>query len=336
MDQWYGRPIPVSSILPSFLGEGGRLARFVPPFRFTSFFSPEDTLLCTIALEASLSRLPRRRAPDQIIGEPLRIAELTTGSGLVGMHALSLEPASDLLGLDVDRSAVDTASENAEILGFADRARFECADLWADETVAMLEAFRPQLLICNPPYVPEPPQQMLEREAGAGADGTAHLKRTLEIANRIQPQALALSWCSLSDPAAIVRSAESIGYTLDSLFMVVIADGEYSGSVHNYLREIPAAFINEDRDTIAIVAPDGAARFAYLLMAGSFSRFETTARSGSGDAVDRICHAFAADGISALVNPDAPIPVQSWLLDRWDELRLRAFLHGGAQERASA
>ncbi len=334
MDQWYGRPIPVSSILPSLLEEAGRLARFVPPFRFTSFFSPEDTLLCTIASEAALSGLHQSRTSNQTSDERFRIAELTTGSGLVGTHALSLEPLSDLTGLDVDRSAVDTATANAEILGLAERARFECADLWADETVAMLEACKPQLIICNPPYVPEPPHQSLEPEAGAGPDGTAHLKRTLDIAARIQPQALALSWCSLSDPAEIVQSAESIGYALDSLFIVAIADGEYSGSVHSYLREIPSAFINEDPDTIATVAPDGAARFAYLLMAGSFSRTKPVAEAQSADAVQCICSAFATEGLSALINPDAPVPVQSWLLDRWDELRLRAFLHGDIRERA--
>lgn len=334
MDRWYGRPTPSNSILPSFLDEAGSLARFVPPFRFTSFFSPEDTLLCTIASGAALSDLRWDRSfREDSIDETLRIAELTTGSGLVGLHALLLEPSSELAGFDVDPSAVTTAATNSAMLGLEDRACFACADLWADETVNMLEEFKPRLMICNPPYVPEPPQRLLEREAGAGPDGTAHLKRTLEIADRIQPQSIALSWCSLSDPAEIVASAQSIGYALDSLYIVVIADGEYSGSVHHYLRGLSTAFINEDADTIDTIASDGAARFAYLLMAGSFSRRDPIASADAADAVRRICNEFSSKGLNALVKPETPLPVKSWLLDRWDEVRLRAFLHGDSGER---
>jgi methylase of polypeptide subunit release factors len=336
MIQRFGRPTPVSSILPSFLEEADRLSPFVPPFQFTSFFSPEDTLLCTLASEAALSSLEASTRGNQSTTDTVQVAELTTGSGLVGLHMLTLDPKMELTGLDVDEAAVSTATDNAVRMRFGGRARFECADLWADETIATLKAVGPQLIICNPPYVPEPPEQSLAREAGAGPDGTAHLMRTLEIAHLIRPQALALSWCSLSDPAEVVRAARSKGYVLDSLFMVVIADGEYSGSVHSYLRKLPTAFINESADTLATIASDGAARFAYLLMAGSFSRTSELADARSEEAVRRICEDFAADGLAALVNPRAPIPTRTWLLDRWDEVRLRASLHGDVCERVRA
>ncbi len=330
MPHRFGRPIAEKDVLASFLNEAGRLRAFVPPFRFTSFFSPEDTLLCTIASEAALSRARSPRRAGGWAQESMRIAELTTGSGLIGLHLLLLEHGSKLAGLDVDPVAVSIASKNARLVGINGRAKFDRADLWSDATVTLLTAYQPHLIICNPPYVPEPPGSKLELEAGAGPDGTAHLMRTIELAEKVCPRAMALSWCSLSDPGQIVREAESIGYSLNSLFLVAIADGEYSGSVHDYLRSLPGAFISEDPDTVDAVAPDGSGRFAYLLIAGDFSR--TTPRNGrneySADAVERICREFAAHGVSALRNPIAPVPVRTWLFDRWDELRLRAFLHG--------
>jgi hypothetical protein len=263
----------------------------------------------------------------------MRVAELTTGSGLVGLHILLLERESKLAGLDVDPGAVDIAVRNSKLLGIGGRATFECADLWSDVTVETLAEYKPHLMICNPPYVPEPPGDELEREAGAGPDGTAHLMRTIELAERIRPRAMALSWCSLSDPARIVREAESAGYILNSLFAVAIADGEYSGSVHGYLKSQPGSFINEGPETLLAVAPDGSARFAYLLMAGDFSRGNRqTGGEAAAAAVGRICDDFARHGLEALRNPVAPVPVRTWILDRWDEVRLRAFLHGEIED----
>lgn len=334
----FGRPVPPSRELPSLIAEAGRLRAFRPPFRFTSFFSPEDTLLCQCAAEAALSHA-RSRGPASRNGtKRTRIAELTSGSGLVGLHLLRVERNSVLLGLDVDAGAATTATENASFLGLTDRARFKCADLWSTSTTEMLLADRPHLIVCNPPYIPEPPGERLAMEAGSGADGTAHLLCALRIVRRVKPRALALSWCSLSDPARIVAEAARCGYRLNSLFVVAIADGEYSGSVHGYLRTLQTAYLNDNYDTISVAAPDGAARFVYLLMAGEFSLEETNEDAGgsAAAAVEALCSRFARIGIGALVKPSAPFAIRTSLLDRWDELRLRAFLHGPIESMATA
>jgi len=334
----FGRPYPPSDLLPSLLAEAGRLRAFTPPFRFTSFFSPEDTLLCVCASEAALSHARLPGSEMQAGREPTRIAELTSGSGLVGLQLLRVERNSTLLGLDIDEQAADVASENAEVLGLSGRATFAQADLWSDDTAELLAGARPHLLVCNPPYVPEPSTGDLAREAGSGADGTAHLMKTLELAGRTRPRALALSWCSLSDPALVVDEAERTGYRLNSLFVAVIADGEYSGSVREYLRTLPHAYTNDQPSTMKAVAPDGSAVFAYLLMAGEFSRGKP-ARGAVGmskKVVERMCADFSRRGINALLTPSAPFPVRASLLDRWDELRLRAFLHGQSEKMAEA
>lgn len=330
MPENFGRPDNSDHPLESFIDEAARLRAFVPPFRFTSFFSPEDTLLCVCASEAGLAHARIPGTIETSPRRPLKICELTTGSGLVGLHLLRIERESRLLGFDVDPLAVVTAQQNAKTLGLNSRARFECVDIWSDNMPQLLREFGPRLMVCNPPYVPEPADNRLELEAGSGEDGTAHLVRTLELAGFVKPPSLALSWCSLSDPGRVVRQAESIGYSLDSLFVVLIADGEYSGSVHDHLRKLPHAYISESSETRKALATDGSARFGYLLMAGNFSLSDKTrsARPGSDASVERICREFSESGIDSLINPITPVPVRTWILDRWDELRLRASLHG--------
>ncbi len=336
----FGRPVPPSQVLPSLLEEAGRLRAFQPPFSFTSFFSPEDTLLCQCASEAALShaRSSRLRTGKENGRDATRIAELTAGSGLVGLHLLRIERNSRLLGLDIDVEAAATATANASTLDLSGRTRFECADIWSDAATAMLFENQPHLIVCNPPYVPEPPDGKLAAEAGAGADGSAHVVRALEIAGLVRPRALALSWCSLSDPALVVGEAAKAGYRLNSLFIAAISDGEYSGSVCQYLRTLPHAYINEQQSTVAMVAPDGSATFAYLLMAGEFS-LQASLDDVDGSiaaAVSKICSDFARAGLETLARPAAPFTVRAWLLDRWDELRLRAFLHGPIETMAAA
>lgn len=331
----FGRPSPSSSILPSLLSEAGRLRPFLPPFRFTAFFSPEDTLLCAIAAEASLSHARLPGGHSAVAGTPLRVAELTSGSGLIGLHLLRIERNSTLLGLDVDASAARIASVNADLLGLSRRVRFTRADLRSRNTESLLISERPQLVVCNPPYVPEPAGEDLAVEAGAGPDGTAYIMRALELVRMTKPRAIALSWCSLSDPERVVQQAERSGYRLNSLFVAVIADGEYSGGVGNYLRSLDCAFLNDSAETLHAVAPDGAVSFAYLLMAGEFSRKDAGPHrhdAKASDHVRTICSRFARRGIAALASIDAPFPVRAWLLDRWDEVRLRAFLHGPASQ----
>ncbi len=334
--------------VPSLLAEAWRLQPFVPPFAFSAFFSPEDTLLCVCAADNALDLLP---SP---VDRARRFTELTSGSGLVGFSLLAREPRATLLGLDIDAEAAKVAEQNARVLGMDERSRFARADLWSASTLEMLENEQPDLLVCNPPYVPEPPGTRMEVEAGAGAHGTAHLLRTLELAREIRPPALALSWCSLSDPAGIVAAAAASGYELRTLYVTAIADGEYSGSVHSYLRDLEDCFINEQRETLDILASDHSARFGYLLFAGAFSRhsdlrFEPTLnatnpgptnpqpstassvptpRESAAATVDAICRGFKKGGPRTLANIIAPFDVHASILTRWDELELRVMLHG--------
>jgi hypothetical protein len=154
----------------------------------------------------------------------------------------------------------------------------------------------------------------------------------LELASAARPAALVLSWCSLCDPAGVVGRAERAGYVLDALYVCAIADGEYSGMVHDYLRTLPTAFLSESEETVAALAPDGAGRFGYLLLAGVFRDVGDARQVGDAGeaaaAVRTLMRRFASEGLRALEEVNAPFTVQAFILDRWDEIALRAALHG--------
>jgi hypothetical protein len=312
----------------SLLDEAWRLQPFAPPFAFSAFFSPEDTLLCVCAADSARLLLVQAGTERHTTENGFRYAELTSGSGLVGLYLLGRDTNSRLFGLDIDDEAAGVATRNALTMGLADRAQFTRADLWSTATLQLLEADKPQLMICNPPYVPEPPGTRMQIEAGAGPNGTAHVMRALELTRSVQPDAFALSWCSLAHPGAVVAAAESSGYELSTLFVSAIADGEYSGSVHSYLRDLPDCFINEQPDTLKIIASDGSARFSYLLLAGAFTRRSASDVRPASDAVQKICTDFARDGIPTLATARAPFELHCSVLNRWDELKLRVLLHG--------
>ena len=154
--EFYGLPLSVSS------------AVLIP--------RPETELL----VEAVLDRLPQ----DQ----PLRLADVGTGSGAIAIAVAARLPRATVTAIDLSPEALALAVRNAEALQVADRITFLKGDL--------LEALPPgtpafDAILSNPPYIPETDRPSLHPQvrewepAGAlfaGAEG-------LEIYRRLIPQA---------------------------------------------------------------------------------------------------------------------------------------------------
>ncbi|GJG86989.1 hypothetical protein tb265_21700 [Gemmatimonadetes bacterium T265] len=308
------------------------LARFTPPYAFGDFFAPEDTVLCVLATRAALARPPGGT----------RLAELTAGGALVLADALLDDPARRGAAAELDPAAVRRARANLAGLGLGGRSVVQRSGLFSRGLSRRLRRFRPDVVACNPPYIPEPPGNRLALVAGAGADGARHPRRAIHTAARAGVPRLVLSWCSVGDPVGVVDTAAHAGYQLTALWCALIADGEYTGAVHGYLRTLPTAFLTEDGATLDALAPDGAAHFAYLLLAGEFQRTAgpTQRRRRAGEraagVVDGLVHDFARDGAAALAARAGGAPAsvldgvacQWFAADRWDELRMRALAHG--------
>jgi release factor glutamine methyltransferase len=80
---------------------------------------------------------------------PKRILDLGTGPGTLLLAALDVWPEATGLGIDVSRGALSYAAANARRLGFEERVKLMQGN-WAD---GLAETF--DLILCNPPYVPE-------------------------------------------------------------------------------------------------------------------------------------------------------------------------------------
>ncbi|GEO40677.1 release factor glutamine methyltransferase [Skermanella aerolata] len=93
-------------------------------------------------IDEALAGIPDRKAP-------LTVLDLGTGTGCLLLALLSELPNAAGTGIDRSEEAVATATANARRLGFGQRARFAVGD-WGD---GLSERF--DLVISNPPYIPE-------------------------------------------------------------------------------------------------------------------------------------------------------------------------------------
>ena len=125
---------------------------------------------------------------------PGRVLDLGTGSGALLLAALSEWPGATGLGIDRSEAALAVAQENAERLGLAERALFRLGD-WAEGLDGRFD-----LLLCNPPYIPDGTFLMADvarhEPAGAlfgGPDGLDPYRLLLpEVARLLAPGGVAL------------------------------------------------------------------------------------------------------------------------------------------------
>ncbi|MCR6632973.1 MAG: peptide chain release factor N(5)-glutamine methyltransferase [Magnetospirillum sp.] len=118
-------------------------------------------------IEAILRRLPDRSAP-------LKLADFGTGTGAILLALLSELPNATGVGVDKSPAALAVARENALSHGLTPRTRFVLSD-WGR---ALDERF--DVIVSNPPYIPDQDIDGLEPEVAAfeprlalagGADG---------------------------------------------------------------------------------------------------------------------------------------------------------------------
>lgn len=110
--------------------------------------APEDEALAD-GEEAS-SAADRDEAAVDVSQEPLRIADIGTGSGAICLSVLRYLAGTVADTVDISPAARAVAEENAASLGLADRVTFHTGDL-LQPLVGMTFA----AILSNPPYIPE-------------------------------------------------------------------------------------------------------------------------------------------------------------------------------------
>jgi release factor glutamine methyltransferase len=136
---------------------------------------PETELLVEIALDV----VP--------VGTPALIADVCTGSGCVAIAIACERPNARIVATDLSSHALDVARRNAVRNGVGERIEFAHGDL-LEEAEELFD-----LIVANPPYVPERDRAALQPEVRdfepplalfAGPDGLALIERLVQTSIR--------------------------------------------------------------------------------------------------------------------------------------------------------
>lgn len=161
-------------------------------------------------VEAALELV--RAAGDPL--EPLRIADIGTGSGAILLALLHELPTATGIGADISAGALRTAKANAERLGLLPRAAFIECD-YCDRLEGPFD-----LIVSNPPYIARSEIDTLAREVrdydprralDGGSDGlVAYRAMSRDIAGLLDPGgafALEVGQGQADDVAELMQAA---------------------------------------------------------------------------------------------------------------------------------
>jgi release factor glutamine methyltransferase len=150
-------------------------------------------------------------------GERLRLLDLGSGSGALLLACLSELPQASGVGIDISAGAVRTATANAARLGLAGRASFIEGD-FADPDAGG-GGF--DLILCNPPYIPQAEIDGLAPEVAefdphlaldGGDDGLVSWRRLLpRVARGLAPGGCAFVEIGAGQRAAVTDLAITDG-----------------------------------------------------------------------------------------------------------------------------
>ena len=144
-----------------------------------------------------------RAAPFLREGPVTRILDLGTGSGCIAIAAAHAFPEATVDASDISRDALAVARDNVRRHGLARRLHLHPADVYLG-----LGAARYDMILANPPYVPEAVVDALPAEYGheprgglaSGADGLDVVRRILSgAAERLTPRGLLVGEVGDSD-----------------------------------------------------------------------------------------------------------------------------------------
>ena len=80
--------------------------------------------------------------------DKMRILDLCTGSGCIALSLLNYTNETTAVCTDISEAALNMAKENADSLGFSERAEFIKTDLFPEKNIGKFD-----VIVSNPPYI---------------------------------------------------------------------------------------------------------------------------------------------------------------------------------------
>lgn len=90
----------------------------------------------------------------------VRVLDIGTGSGAIAVSIARAVSKAEVVGVDISEAAVKTAEYNARKNGITERVTFGVSDLFS----AVSKEMRFDIIVSNPPYIPETDRETLQRE----------------------------------------------------------------------------------------------------------------------------------------------------------------------------
>jgi len=138
-------------------------------------------------VEAVLAEMAAINAHPQ--NQPLRIADIGTGSGAIAIALATHLPHAEITAIDISLEALKVAEANARLHQVAHRIHFQHADLLASHNETHAEPF--DAIVSNPPYIPTMDQAQLHPQVRDHEPSSALYAGLsgLDIYRRLIPQA---------------------------------------------------------------------------------------------------------------------------------------------------
>jgi release factor glutamine methyltransferase len=122
-------------------------------------------------------------------GRTVTYLDIGTGSGCIAVALLARDPRARAVAVDISEGALAVAKHNARRHGVGDRLRLVCCDAVG----ALSDSFRADVVVSNPPYIPDGQIRTLQREVrdhepgvalGGGPDGLDFYRRLADSVPR--------------------------------------------------------------------------------------------------------------------------------------------------------
>ena len=130
-----------------------------------------------ILVEAAINEIAGKEQPN--------FCEIGVGSGCISVSILHNVPSARAVGVDISPKALEIAKYNAELHGVIDRLDLRRGDVFEGVTGQF------DMIVSNPPYVPDPQLEHLQEEVRQFEPHTALFggERGLDIIERITSKA---------------------------------------------------------------------------------------------------------------------------------------------------
>lgn len=119
-----------------------------------------DTILLTSILAEELHSAPQKN---------ISVLEIGPGSGLIAVHAASIEKVSRVCAVEINFPSVACTIKNFAVNGFRPSSRFKSISIRAEKFSPSLYDEKFDYIVCNPPYIPELEDVEKLKSSGYGA-----------------------------------------------------------------------------------------------------------------------------------------------------------------------